>query len=398
MLESLALSGALSTKEKGEQAAWDEFARIQDDKHWRGNTRFADALSEKHHNEHLMGDPSKAVAGYQMAGFSPLSALGQSMTMPVTTSGNAPSMPVSSPSHGGANPLEIAQLRLVDAQTKKQEIENARMINEDEGSAEAVKSFYEAKLRDNPNMSPEQRAYFESVLERPDSSFNVGDIRAQNNFREMVTKDVDMVANAIKKDYENYLWQAYKSGQMPYLEVSKNKHEIDKLIADIAQVEANTVLAIYNTALVPHQAEKLDAETKKAIAEANSIYNGDIVSLWKNKDYEALTVNAVREVLRGLGEYAKAKTFGKALKGSDKSSKASNDVVGSSVMDSAKSSAQSVAKTATSKASHSEPQQLKVARLHRELARMKNDGTKYFRPNVYQKKFDEYMRAKNGVE
>lgn len=44
-----------------------------------------------------------------------------------------------------------------------------------------------------------------------------------------------------------------------------------------------------------------------------------------------------------------------------------------------------------------EPQQLKVHRLREELDKMKSDGTKYFKPEVYRKKMDELERAKYGI-
>ena len=289
------------------QAKADTESRLQ-----RKNIAFANSQTMKMQAKSDLSRPTNQSAGFQKAGFSPLAMLGNVMSAPVSSSVSAPS-----PSNGpvGTDDLsELAQAKLMLAQADKTQTEADRMHNEDEGSAESIKSYAEAKLRDNPDMRSEFKAYWQSVLERDDKSFNLGDVNSQMKFQELITKDVDTTANAIRKNYENYMWNAYLSGQMPYLEISKNKAEVKKLIGELANVEANTLLTTANTLMTPNMMKKIDSETAKNIVEANAIYNGDIVSLFKNGDYQALLVRAGDMALKGLIDYGAYRGAGKVLK------------------------------------------------------------------------------------
>lgn len=285
----------------------DEEARLQ-----RKNIAFANSQTMRMQAQSDLMRPTNQATGFQKAGFSPLAMLGNAMSAPVSSSVSAPS-----PSNGPAdtNSLsELAQAKLMLAQADKTETEANRMHSEDSGSAQAIKSYAEAKLRDNPDMSDENRAYWESILERDDKSFNVGDINSEMKFQELVTKDVDTTANAIRKNYENFMWNAYLSGQMPYLEISKNKAEVRKLIGELANIEANTLLTSANTLMTPNIMKKIDSETAKNIVEANAIYHGDLVSLFKNGDYQALLVRAGEMAVKGLIDYGVYRGAGKVLK------------------------------------------------------------------------------------
>lgn len=285
----------------------DEEARLQ-----RKNIAFANSQTMRMQAQSDLMRPTNQSTGFQKAGFSPLAMLGNSMSAPVSSSLSAPS-----PSNGPADTQslsELAQAKLMLAQADKTETEANRMHSEDSGSAQALKSYAEAKLRDNPDMSDENRAYWESILERDDKSFNVGDINSEMKFKELVSKDVDTTANAIRRNYENYMYQAYERGEMPYLEISKNKAEVKKLIAELANIEANTLLTSVNTLMKPNEMKKIDSETAKNIVEANAIYHGDLVSLFKNGDYQALLVRAGEMALKGLIDYGVYRGAGKVLK------------------------------------------------------------------------------------
>ena len=295
-------------------------ARLQ-----RRNIAFANAQTMRMQQESDLSRPTNQATGFQNAGFSPLAMLGNTMSAPVSSSLSAPS-----PSNGPADThslTELAQAKLMMAQADKTETEANRMHSEDNGASQALKTYAEAKLRDNPDMSDENRAYWESVLERDDKSFNVGDINSEMKFKELVTKDVDTTSNAIRKNYENFMWNAYLQGQMPYLEISKNKAEVKKLIGELANIEANTLLTTANALMTPNIMKKIDSETAKNIVEANAIYHGDIVSLFKNGDYQALLVRAGEMALKGLIDYGVYRGAGRMLKSGMSANSAKSDAL-----------------------------------------------------------------------
>ena len=61
--------------------------------------------------------------------------------------------------------------------------------------------------------------------------------------------------------------------------------------------------------LKPHEAQKLDSEVARNLAEAESTYHGDIAALWKNGDFQALLAKGGSEVLKTALQVA-ASRFG----------------------------------------------------------------------------------------
>ena len=290
-----------------------EFYRANQNKDFRDNTKFADSQTLQMQRQSDLTRPTNQITGFSSAGFSPLASLGNVAQSPVTSSNVAMPVPRGNVAPSSSTLLELEQAKNLNAQTENLKIKNRREQSEDNGSAQALFEYANAKLKDNPNMTTEQKAYWESILERDPATFNVGDINAELNFKKLVTADVDSTANAIKKSYESYMWNAYKQGKMPYLEISKNENEVRKLIAELANIEANTLLTSASTLMKPNEMRKIDSETAKNIAEANSIYHGDIVSLFQNGDYQALLVLAGQMVLKGLIDYGVYKGAGKAV-------------------------------------------------------------------------------------
>lgn len=298
------------------QAKAGEEARLQ-----RKNIAFANSQTMRMQAQSDLSRPTNQSTGFQKAGFSPLAMLGNTMSAPVSSSLSVPS-----PSNGPADTgslLEIEQAKNLAVQTEKQTILNNRMKSEDEGANQALKEYATAKLKDS-NLSASARAYWESIQDRPASSFNVGDINAEMNFKNLVTKDVDTTANAIKKNYENYLWKAYKSGDKALLDLNLQEAQLGKLFSEIANIETNTLLQSMEVQLKPHEMQKLDSEVARNLAEAQATYHGDIAALWKNGDFQALLAKGGTEVLKtalqvaasrlgGLGYAAKLSTEARGL-------------------------------------------------------------------------------------
>ena len=287
-----------------------EYLRTNQNLDFRRNSKWANSATLFMQEQSDTMRPQNQAQGFQNAGFSPLASIRSISAAPVSSSNVAMPVPRGASSPSGSTLLELEQAKNLASQTEKQNILNNRMKNEDSGAAEAVKSYAEAKLRDNPNMEPEKRAYYESLMERDNSGFNVGDINSEINFKNLVTKDVDTAANAIKKNYESYLWTAYKNGDKALVDLHRQEAQLGKFISEIANIETNTLLQSMEVQLKPHEAQKLDSEVARNLAEADSTYHGDIAALWQNGDFQALLDKGGAEVLNTALQVAASRAGG----------------------------------------------------------------------------------------
>ena len=288
-----------------------EYLRSNQNLDFRNNTRFANAQTLAVQEQSDLNRPVNQTEGFKKAGFSPLAALGSVNSSPVTSSNVAMPVPRGSTSPSGSTLLEIEQAKNLASQTEKQNILNNRMKSEDSGAYQALMTYADSKLADK-NLKPSVRSYWEGVKERPASSFNVGDINAEVNFKNLVTKDVDTTANAIKKNYENYLWTAYKKGDKALLDLNLQEAQLGKLFSEIANIEVNTLLQSLEVQLKPSEMQKLDSETARNLAEAEATYHGDIAALWKNGDFQALLAKGGAEVLNTALQVAASRLGGLA--------------------------------------------------------------------------------------
>lgn len=286
-----------------------EYLRTNQNLDFRRNTRWSNAQTLFMQEQSDTMRPQNQAQGFQNAGFSPLASIGSIGVTPASSSNVAMPVPRGAASPSGSTLLEFEQAKNLAAQTEKQTILNNRMKNEDEGASQAIAEYANAKLKDS-NLSPSARAYWESVKERPASSFNVGDITAEMNFKNLITKDVDTSANAIKKSYENYLWTAYKNGDKALLDLNLQEAQLGKFFSEIANIETNTLLQAMEIQLKTHEAQKLDSEVARNLAEAEATYHGDIAALWKNGDFQALLAKGGAEVLNTALQVAASRVGG----------------------------------------------------------------------------------------
>lgn len=286
-----------------------EYYRTNQNLDFKENTRWANQQDLFKQEQSDTMRPVNQAHGFQNAGFSPLAGLGSISSAPVSSSNVAMPVPRGGSAPSGSTLLEIEQARNLASQTEKQNILNNRMKSEDSGAYQAIMQYADSKLA-NKDLKPSVRAYWEGVKERPASSFNVGDINAEKNFKDLVTKDVDTTANAIKKSYENYLWTAYKKGDKALLDLNLQEAQLGKLFSEIANIETNTLLQTMEIQLKPHEAQKLDSEVARNLAEAEATYHGDIAALWKNGDFQALLAKGGTEVLNTALQVAASRLGG----------------------------------------------------------------------------------------
>lgn len=258
--------------------------------------------------------------GLKMAGLNP-SLAGQSSPMAI---GSAP-MP-STQSHSGikmdSKMTELALLQAqkenVEEQTRGARIDNDNKEHENAGAGEALKSYAGYVLQD-PNLSPEQKAYWELILDKPNSAFNVGDINAEMRFKDLITKNVDTTANAYAKSYSNYMYTAYMNGKMADLDINLKVNQVQELFAKIGEIQANTALLEAKKDLTEKEKEEIAARTNKLILEAQKIYHDDLVALFRDEQWQALGVKAAEKAIDDLPQIIDM--FQRSKKGSSKSPK-----------------------------------------------------------------------------
>lgn len=239
--------------------------------------------------------------GLKMAGLNP-SLAGQSSPMPI---GAAP-MPSTQSRASIEMDSKLSELALmqsqkenVDEQTRSARIDNDNKEHENAGAGEAMKSYAGYVLEDS-KLSPEQKAYWELILDKPNSAFNVGDVNAEMRFRDLVTKNVDTTANAYAKSYSNYMYTAYTNGKMADLDLKLKENQAKELFSKIGEIQANTALLEAKTDLTAKEKEEITARTNKAILEAQKIYHDDLVALFRDEQWQALGVKAAEKSIDDL--------------------------------------------------------------------------------------------------
>lgn len=258
--------------------------------------------------------------GLKMAGLNP-SLAGQSSPMAIGAAPMPSTQPHASLKMDSKMPelaLLQAQKENVEEQTRSVRIENDRKEHENAGAGEALKSYAGYVLQDS-KLSPEQKAYWELILDKPNSAFNVGDISAEMRFKDLVNKNVDSTANAYAKSYSNYMYTAYMNGKMADLDLKLKANQAEELFRKIGEIQANTALLEAKTDLTEKEKEEITARTNKAILEAQKIYHDDLVALFRDEEWQALGVKAAEKAIDDLPGIIEM--FQRAKKRSTKSDK-----------------------------------------------------------------------------
>ena len=140
------------------------------------------------------------------------------------------------------------------------------------------------------------------------------------------------------------------------------------------------------------QKEFLTEQIKKAGQEITAMLHSDPVAMYNAGDIGDL---AVKLGFEGTSQFMHGAGFGLGFGASQVLTKGkgagASTSTGLPVTDLFKGSGFVPEKLPT-KPKGVEPRQLKLHRLEQELEKMRSDGTKYFKPNIYQKKLDEYEK------
>lgn len=307
------LSGAMET---GADYALSRLARQENYDYWK---KESDRMFAQQQRAELLSVRNRA-EGLKMAGLNP-SLAGQSSPMaigaaPMPSTQSRASLKMDSKMPELA--LLQAQKENVEEQTRSARIDNDNKEHENAGAGEALKSYAGYVLEDS-DLSPEQKAYWELILDKPNSAFNVGDINAEMRFRDLVTKNVDTTANAYAKSYSNYMYTAYTNGKMADLDLKLKANQAEELFAKIGEIQANTALLEAKTDLTEKEKEEITARTNKAILEAQKIYHDDLVALFRDEEWQALGVKAAEKAIDDLPSIVEM--FQRSKKRSKKSDK-----------------------------------------------------------------------------
>lgn len=260
---------------------------------------------------------SHQVAGARAAGLSPLAALSGKVNF--APAGSASSASSSSPKGGSETIAGIMQgvsslssARLMNSQAELNEIEANRLKHEDSGADEGLRNFAQG-LIDSGTLSDSDKDYWQSVVDNP-SQYNVGDYKAQKNFQDAVVQRSDAVAKIYANEYEKELNIAYLRGDVPKWMAQIKRSEFFELSSKIAEIKAQTLLLDSNRDLNSIKSKELVAQINKLIKEAASIYHSDNVQLWKDGDFEALSVKVGEIALDAASKYLGFKGLSKSIR------------------------------------------------------------------------------------
>lgn len=290
------LSGLMKT---GMESGLAKEARRENNQYWNENQ---DKLFMQQQKAEQLTVRNRAEA-LRMAGLNP-SLAGQASAMAV---GSAPQQNIQAHAEFGFDSkfgelaLMAAQKDLLEQQAREKKIDNDRKEHEDSSSGQSMKSYANYVLNDpNIELNDEQKAYWTLISERPEASFNVGDINAEMKFRDLISKNVDTTANAYAKAYSNYMYQAYLKGDMAGLDLKLKKNEVRQLWNRIGEIQANMALLKEKKDLTQKEKDEITARTNKAILEAQKIYHDDLVALFRDEQWQALGVKAAEKAIDDL--------------------------------------------------------------------------------------------------
>lgn len=273
----------------------------------------------------LSGGIQAQVSGALAAGLSPLSVVGDSVG---SVSTNASTKGVDLKHNSSENSLAeitgLSNARLMNSQAKLNEIEANRLQHEDDGADVGLRNFAQG-LIDSGTLSESDKQYWQSVVDNP-SQYNVGDYKAQKNFQDVVVQRSDAVAKVYSNEFEKELNIAYLRGDVPKWMANIKRSEFFELSAKIAEIKAQTLLLDSNRDLNSVKSKELVAQINKLINEANSIYHSDNVQLWKDKDFEALSVKVGEIALDAAAKYVGFKGLSKSIRKADELPSNSNSV------------------------------------------------------------------------
>lgn len=262
------------------------------------------------------------VEGYKMAGLNPALVAGSNFSAAI---GSAPSVSHQSPQMSApdiaALEMSSAQSRLANAEAAKAEVEAERMRHEDAGSNNVLKSTAERILNDSSHpLSDNDKSYWESVKSAAEEGkFNVGDVQSQHNLENLIQNHSKTFDDVYSKLYSENLMKAYLNNNVPETMAKMKEGEFRQLAMTLGKISAETLKLNSDVTLNVAKQREIEAHIQELLAQAKSLYHGDIAAMWQAGDYSALlskfTYDTAQQVLGfvGFGKVAKAVGVGRKV-------------------------------------------------------------------------------------
>lgn len=285
------------------------------------------AMSNRMGIANQINSARNVVEGYKKAGLSP--ALAANGNFSPVANPSVPSSPMGTfnSQNFSEGAMQMAQADLLSAEARKANAEANRMEHEDEGSNQVIKQFAERVLNDSAHpLNDDDRRYWESVQRDANNGmYNLGDVNSQHQLENLVQNHAKTFDEVYSKLYQEQLMKAYLAHEVPEDMAKMPRAKVAEIGLVLGKLAAETYKINSETALNVGRAEEIQANIKKLLAEAKSLYHGDLWQMWDAGDYGKVFATiagaAAKEVIgwAAFGKVAKvaqgariagSKTFG----------------------------------------------------------------------------------------
>lgn len=364
--------------------------------------------------QNLQNSPSAYIQGLKKAGINPaLLASGQipvGQSTALATSGSGHAVPGTSGALQAASAAVMAkkQSDLLSSEVELNEstaaknrsearqvdIENQHSESRDSLLSSSMRAFLTEMVETTDNDFI--RGYLEKMLEE-NKEFDAGSVRGFSEmFFEFSQKERDRELDYIAKEMDKKVKRLALADDAIAESIARRPYDDRvELYKRMALMNMQIYSLAAESSLTENKREHLQAQVANLNAMTTKLYHSDPAAMWQAGDYSAffsaLAYDGVNSAANGFGFGAGA-AFGSRVGGTASGALRTRLDAGSSA-----GKAQTEVFKGALKGKSPQLKQSQVARLRKELAAMKSDGTKYLRPKVYQDKLDELMRAKYGM-
>lgn len=258
--------------------------------------------------------------GLQNAGLSTALASEGKFSAPALAS--APSMP---DAHGQRiDPMSASALmndalnrELLKEEIRSKDIDNTRKEDADATYDRNVRNTLD-KILQNPNLSSDDRKWFEGMRENS-HSYSLGSAEGLDKFVSLDTKIQTSKLEKNEASFKSDLLEFKRENGGIEAIAKMDIAQLNSLVMHTAQARMQIMALATSIPKTEQEIRTLESQAMKNIAEAHSIYHGDVAELWKQKDFQALIAHyvdvGISEGVALLGVAGKAKVAGKMTKG-----------------------------------------------------------------------------------
>lgn len=298
-------------------AVYNEYSQRQAEKR---SVRYSKELADYNYNLQRRAErdaPMNQKIGLERAGLSTALATEGKFSAPVGNSATPPSTQGQriDPMYAADLLSKQLQNKLLAEEVRSKDIDNTHKEDEDATIDMNLRRILDQILQ-NPNLSEDDRRWFNAMRENS-HPYSLG---SRNGLDKFLDLDVKVQTSKLAKNEARF-----KNELINFKRENGSIEAIQKM--DIAQLNSlvmHTALAKMQlmsvAAGIPKTEQEirtLESQAMKNIAEANSIYHGDIAELWKQKDFGALIAHyvdvGISEGVGLVGLGYKAKVAEKAI-------------------------------------------------------------------------------------